>query len=58
MRFAHDPAPLRMTGVERAKKRAELCAAWTLRLRSGQAREGARPHTSKSKRNFLTPRLI
>jgi MFS family permease len=27
---------------------AGLRAAWTLRLRSGQAREGARPHTSKS----------
>jgi 4-diphosphocytidyl-2-C-methyl-D-erythritol kinase len=27
---------------------AELCSAWTLRLRSGQAREGARPHTTKS----------
>ena len=25
---------------------AELRSAWTLRLRSGQAREGARPHTS------------
>ena len=28
---------------------AELRSAWTLRLRSGQAREGARPHTSKNK---------
>jgi MFS family permease len=27
---------------------AELRSAWTLRLGSGQAREGARPHTSKS----------
>jgi MFS family permease len=27
---------------------AELRSAWTLRLRSGQAREGSRPHTSKS----------
>src|SRR6266404_9933071 len=26
----------------------ELRSAWTLRLRSGQAREGARPHTSPS----------
>src|SRR5580704_270473 len=31
-----------------AKWAAELCSAWTLRLRSGQAREGARPHTSMS----------
>ena len=28
---------------------AELRSAWTLRLRSGQAREGARPHTSGQK---------
>ncbi|MGB9205932.1 MAG: MFS transporter [Terriglobales bacterium] len=27
---------------------AELRPAWTLRLRSGQAREGARPHTSRT----------
>ncbi len=27
---------------------AELRSAWTLRLRSGQAREGARPHTSRT----------
>ena len=27
---------------------AELRSAWTLRLRSGQAREGARPHTSRN----------
>ena len=27
---------------------AELRSAWTLRLRSGQAREGGRPHTSTS----------
>ena len=30
---------------------AELRSAWTLRLRSGQAREGARPHTSTSARS-------
>src|SRR6267378_5364318 len=30
---------------------AELRSAWTLRLRSGQASEGARPHTSKASRN-------
>ncbi|MFI5102522.1 MAG: 4-(cytidine 5'-diphospho)-2-C-methyl-D-erythritol kinase [Terriglobales bacterium] len=28
------------------EKAAELRSAWTLRLRTGQAREGARPHTS------------
>jgi len=28
------------------EKAAELRSAWTLRLRSGQAREGARPHTN------------
>jgi MFS family permease len=32
----------------RPQAAAGLRAAWTLRLRSGQAREGARPHTSKS----------
>jgi MFS family permease len=32
----------------RPQAAAELRSAWTLRLRSGQAREGARPHTSKS----------
>jgi len=31
-------------------KTAELRSAWTLRLRSGQARGGARPHTSGSSR--------
>src|ERR1700737_2500120 len=30
---------------------AELRSAWTLRLRSGQACEGARPHTSKASRS-------
>jgi len=29
-----------------ARGEAELGSAWTLRLRSGQAREGARPHAS------------
>jgi len=29
-----------------ARGEAELRSAWTLRLRSGQAREGARPHAS------------
>src|SRR5438105_8466342 len=33
-----------------AEMDAELRSAWTLRLRSGQAREGARPHTIKPKR--------
>ncbi len=28
---------------------AELRSAWTLRLRSGQAREGARPHTNRTR---------
>jgi hypothetical protein len=28
------------------RRTAELCSAWTLRLRSGQARRSARPHTS------------
>jgi MFS family permease len=32
----------------RAQAAAELDSAWTLRLRSGQDREGARPHTNKS----------
>ena len=34
--------------VEGSAAAAELRSAWTLRLRSGQALEGARPHTSES----------
>ena len=42
------------------EKGAELRSAWTLRLRSGQAREGARPHTSREQLTGLgaSDRLI
>jgi hypothetical protein len=36
----------------------DLCSAWTLGLRSGWAREGARPHASRGarpKRAWLAP---
>jgi 4-diphosphocytidyl-2-C-methyl-D-erythritol kinase len=42
------------------EKAAELRSAWTLRLRSGQAYEGARPHTSREQLTGLgaSDRLI
>jgi len=35
-------------GSLNVEESAELRSAWTLRLRSGQAHEGARPHTNPS----------
>jgi hypothetical protein len=43
-----------LTGPQTA---AELRSTWTLRLRSGQAREGARPHTTPSARQ-LAEKLV
>jgi hypothetical protein len=37
-----------VSDAAKARAGAELRSAWTLRLRSGQAREGARPHTSQA----------
>jgi len=50
--------PLKEAGanseLQRPQAAAELRSVWTLRLRSGQAREGARPHTNKTE---VFPRL-
>ncbi|MGB9203051.1 MAG: A/G-specific adenine glycosylase, partial [Terriglobales bacterium] len=53
------PVRNRRTGVRSrtTQATAELRSAWTLRLRSGQAHEGARPHTSPGARPYASKDL-